>query len=110
MTLLVDAFRAAVRTVAARLLGWAARSTNWTPPPAPAPLRVVEFTGSPDGPFARAFMERVRRSRDVGPCADLGPTPVEDGRGFLCTRPAGHRGAHEARVDGARLDSWTDAS
>lgn len=37
MTLLLDAFRAAVRTVATRLLDWAAPP----PAPAPAPLRLV---------------------------------------------------------------------
>lgn len=83
MALLLDAIRATVRALATRLLDWAA------PPPAPVALRVVGRSG--------------------GPCARLGPPLVGGGPGFLCTLDAGHDGAHEARVDGDRVGSWTGA-
>ena len=40
-------------------------------------------------------------------CEHPGPAPFPRGVGYLCTRPAGHRGAHAAAgTDGVVLDTW----
>ena len=43
---------------------------------------------------------------DGDPCGAYGPAPMPGGRGYRCTRSAGHDGAHEVWLDSDRLDSW----
>lgn len=89
ITLLLDAFRAAVRALATWLLDWAA------PPPAPwlpgYPLRVVpEALG-----YCGTRQHPDRRAGRVG---------------YLCTQLAGHVGGHAAYLDGELLHTWGDVS